>query len=101
MIRHRQLSKQIIKQINVWITTGIIVLIFIVTASVNWAQGDPGIVAWLLMIAGVAGVLGWWVWSIIIIYLLIMQRIREHHLIKNVVDEIKEIKADIKNKLFK
>lgn len=101
MNHHRNDLKKIISQIKAWVASGVVVLIFVLLASFNLAKTDSLAIGWVLIIMGLIGSIGWWIWTMSIIYQLIKQRIRETHLITDLIDQIRDIKNEIKDHLLK
>lgn len=101
MNHHNTNLNKIINQIKAWAIAGVIVLIVVLLSSFNLAKHNSAIVAWSLAVAGLVGSVGWWAWTMSIIYQLIKQRIRENHLINHLIDQIRDIKNEIKDHLRK
>lgn len=99
MIRNLQYHVRQIRQFNkdriVWLRLSIFVVIVITLLSA-WALVSDRNLPWILVLSGMTLAAIWWYWTMKLVKELLMHRLREIDILSSLIEDIKDIKKDIK-----
>jgi len=85
------------KDRNVWIRLSVLVLISIILLIIDWTLLFQFNLHWILVAGGLIVSAAWWYWTMKLVRDLINQKQQEVELLSELINDIKDIKQDIKN----
>jgi hypothetical protein len=81
-----------------WLFFSLLISLIVGVISFNWNTMTHSTVAiWFVVSSGLITAVGWWYWTMRLIYLLIQYRIEESLILKDLITDIKSIKDDVQN----
>lgn len=92
--------KRVVAHSKTWAGIGLIVLTAFTTTGVNWIQNEHDAKQLIGSIV-ISMTILWWLWTLVIVCKLINHQAKEAKIINHFINQIQELRKEIKNHFFK
>ncbi len=101
MVKNLKTNIQKLKQFDqdriVWLKLSGLALIVVILLIIDWSIFGTNKLYWILISFGLILSVSWWYWTMKLIRDLLKHRLMEMEILSGIVNDIKEIKKDVRN----
>lgn len=101
MVKNLKTNIQKLKQFDqdriVWLKLSGLALIVVILLIIDWSIFGTNKLYWILISFGLILSVSWWYWTMKLIRDLLKHRLVEMEILSDIVNDIKEIKKDVRN----